>query len=111
MGIDIRKWILSGSLGGVLVLGMGASAARAQYPYEAPPGTRADQREDWRDARRLNWQTRSDRRQLRADAYQFGPHSPQAREDRRQLRIDRHRRRALHRDIRRDGRVRDRAWR
>jgi hypothetical protein len=104
---DIRKWILSGSLAGTLVFTTGAAAARAQNPYEAPPGSRADQREDWREARRLNWQTRGDAQHLRSDMYQFGRHSPEARADRERLRYDRQRRRALRRDIRHDRRARE----
>lgn len=104
---DIRKWVLSGSLASALAFATGAVAARAQNPYEAPPGSRADQREDWREARRLNWQTQRDAQYLRSDIDQFGRHSPEARADRERLRYDRQRRRALRRDIRRDRRARE----
>lgn len=106
MNSDIRKWLLSASLAGAMAVGTGATFARAQYP-EPAPGSRADQREDWREARRLNWRTHRDKQQLRADMFQFGRHSPEARADRERLRYDRQRRRALRRDIRHDRRARE----
>jgi len=110
MAFNIRGWILSGSLSGALVLGMGA-VAQAQYAYEAPPGARADQREDWREARRLRGRIEWDQRQLDADIYRFGKHSPEARADRERLRYDRQRLKALRRDMHRHNEIREDGWR
>src|SRR5579864_1956448 len=86
MNNNLRDWFLSATLAGTLVMGMGAPAASAQNPNEPPPGTRADNREDRREAQQLHQQILADQQRLQSDAAQFGRRSPQVRADRRQLR-------------------------
>ena len=107
MNSDLRKWMFSAGLATALAVGTGATVARGQYSAEPPPGSRADQREDWREAQRLNRQAQRAEQRLRRDSAYFGKHSPEARADRRQLRYDRQQMKQLRRDMRYDRRVRE----
>lgn len=108
MNLDFRKWFLSATLAGTLVMGTGAAIVYAQNPNEPPPGTRADNREDRQDAKQLHQQIVADQERLQSDVRQFGRKSPQARSDRRQLRQDRQRMKRLRGDRQRDQRIRNR---
>ncbi|MHB8656042.1 MAG: hypothetical protein ACYDA9_19455 [Terriglobia bacterium] len=108
MNLDFRKWFLSATLAGSLVMGTGAVVAHAQNPGEPPPGTRADKIEDKQDAQQLHQQILADQQRLQSDTQQFGRKSPQVRADRQQLRRDRQRMKKLRGDRQRDQRIRNR---
>ena len=108
MNLDFRKWFLSATLAGTLVMGTGAAIVYAQNPNEPPPGTRSDKIEDKQDAQQLHQRLLADRQRLQSDTQQFGRKSPQVRADRRQLRRDRQSMKRLRGDRQRDQRIRNR---
>ena len=110
MNNNLREWLLSLTLAGALVIGTGEAVGYSQNPNEPPSGTRADNREDRREARQLHQQILADQQRLQSDVLQFGRRSPQARADRRQLQEDRQRMRRLRADQRRDQHIENR-WR
>ena|SRR6266404_270214 len=105
MNRKLRIWVSSAVLAGALIAGTGAAAAYGQGPNEPAPGTRADQREDRREAKQLRLRILEEQQRLQSDIRQFGRNSPQARSDREQLRVDRRRLRLLRRDRRLDARI------
>lgn len=108
MNLDFRKWFLSATLAGTLVMGTGAAVAYAQNPSEPLPGTRTDKIEDKQDAQQLHQQILADQQKLQSDAQQFGKKSPQVRADRRQLRQERQKMKRLRGDRQHDQRIRNR---
>ena len=91
MRSEFQRWLLSATLAGALIAGVGALSSRAQNPNEPPPGSRADKSEDRREIKQLRFQVHEDQQRLEADLRQFGRRSPQAREDRQHLRQDKSR--------------------